>query len=231
MSTVIIPTVGQAYNFTLNAKYSYANGIYRVKKLMTYEEYVNSRHNILEAFYSPGDLTQEDVDQDLPYLRTSVIIEVGAPDEDSSTIVECIPLCFVYDTPDHNVHRYHKFGLITYCGLTNNIDQFDYLKENVKNMFSACLGISPDPFWVDVGYVWMTEAEYEAQQSHQEEQAKQVVNYYTENIRLQAQYNSVNVKFNSYEEIILNQEQQIAQLKETIEDLKQQLGATNTGDN
>lgn len=230
MSTAIVPTVGQAYKFTFDSKYSKCNGIYLVSKLMTYDEYLADGNDIKQDFYDACELGDDDIAKDLPQLRTTTIVEVSPPDDTTQIRITHFPLCFVMETPDHNINRYHKFGLITYCGMTDSIDKFAFIKENIKDMLTACLGIDPKPYWIDLGYQWLTESDFNEQQQQQQAASVKIINYFTENQRLQREYNAINTKFNGYEEIIINQQKQIEELTSTIKDLEAQLAQQGKGD-
>ena len=52
------PTAGCVYNFTFKSGYNVFDGIYKVSKIMTFDEYVNDGGDIDNDFFSPNDKSE-----------------------------------------------------------------------------------------------------------------------------------------------------------------------------
>lgn len=213
MATIFTPTVGHAYKFTFDSRFSKVDGIYKVDRIYSYDEYLSDGRNIKDDFYSVCDLDISEVNKDLAQLRTTQIIKVSPPDSSTLVKIEYFPMCFVQNTPDYNIKKYEKFGLIAYAGMTSDIKNFEYLRANVEQLFNTCLGIESKPYWVAISSQWMTEDDYNKQMQKQDIAKNKVLNYYSENLRLQRECSSLSAKLEAYEEIIINLHKQINTLK------------------
>lgn len=216
MAAPFIPNINNAYSFKFDTKYASANGIYRVDRIMSYDEYVADGNDIVADFYDACGLTDDDAANDMAILRSSIIIKVSPPDDNTSTIITHIPFCFVSDTPDFNVHQYTTFGLVLYSGITDDVRKFEYLREHVAQLFHTSIGIDARPHWVAIGTQWMTKDAYDALVAEQNQQANKALNYVSENLRLQKHTTSLENKVTAYEDIIVKLQKQVDALKAQI---------------
>ena len=116
MSVIITPTVDSVYKFSFEPRFSSYDGVYRLVKLVTYDQYLEDGGNILTDFYKGCDLQEADVTTDLADLRESKIMMLANASAVTDEISLYAPLCFVKEVPDCNVKKYYKFGMISYIG-------------------------------------------------------------------------------------------------------------------
>ena len=215
MGNLITPTVGVVYSFTFESAYAKLNGIYRVDKLMTYDEYLADGGNILTDFYTPAEADADLLAQELANIRESKIMKLTTVDTSVETVTYFAPLCLVSETPDYHVNKYVRFGIVSYIGITDDPTTLDYVKENLEQQFLAALGITPDSQFIITGETWLTDTGYAEEVAKRDKTKKSMVNYYSENIRLQKALASANARNKVLETLAINLQKQVDKLKES----------------
>ena len=227
----IVPTPGVVYKFVFDSGYDCYNGTYRLVKLMTYDEYLNDDGDILVDFYTPNGKDETAVTADLEKLQASKIMKLVSPDDADTETVVLAPLCFLTATPDCNVREYQRFGIISLIGITDNVEHLDFMRDALVQLTEASLGISPDPKFMTVGNVWLTDTEYAEEVAKRDDKLKKVVNYFPENRRLERSMSSLKTLLADYEALIVRQQQQLdakqkinAELQAELDALKSETG-------
>lgn len=103
--------------------------------------------------------------------------------------------------------------MITYIGLCEDPTVFDFIKDTVIETVEAAFGITPEPMFVTTGEQWMTEAEFNNVLKSRDESKKKILNYYSENLRLEKELSQAKTKLNEYEKIIISLQSQVNKLK------------------
>lgn len=219
MGNYISPTPGVVYQFIFLPEFEQFNGIFRLVKLMTYDEYLEDGGNLLIDFFAPNGKSEEDMEKELPNIRNSKIMKLNLPgilgtEQEISSIFA--PIIYLKETPDHNVSEYKKFGIVSFIGITDDVNDLDYVRDNIIEQFEASLGIKPDPKFMHVGTVWLTDIQYQEELKKRDETIKRTINYFSENKRLQKQLSQSNTKCNRYEELAVSLQKQVDELKEII---------------
>ena len=209
MPTLIKPVAGGIYNFKFQTGYTKFDGVHKVVKIMTYEEYVEDGGDIFTDFYEPNQKTQEDVDDTINGVMANDILKVIQPNQESIEETIYIPTYFLEETPDYNVSRYHKFGIVANVGVIGDPANLNFMKDNIVEAFESVLGITPSVSFVALEEQWLTEAQYQAILAERDDTKKKSYNYYKENLRLQKQISQANTKINEYERLIVSLKQQI----------------------
>lgn len=215
MATVsIVPSVGGIYKFTFIDRFNILSGIYKLAKLMTYDEFLEEGEDLLSKLYEPCGLSKEDLDADLQEIKASKIMKLTNPSIHTENSLMYMPLCFMDTTPDHNVKCYYKFGVVAYVGITEDPSTLSEIKNTIKDRAKAMLGIDPDPALITVGEEWLTESDYQEIVSRRKATQSGVLNYFSENVRLEKELTSLKSTLAAYEEIIRKQNAQIQSLSE-----------------
>jgi hypothetical protein len=215
MATVsIVPSVGGIYKFTFIDRFNILSGIYKLAKLMTYDEFLEEGEDLLPKLYEPCGLSKEDLDADLQEIKASKIMKLTNPSIHTENSLMYMPLCFMDTTPDHNVKCYYKFGVVAYVGITEDPSTLSEIKNTIKDRAKAMLGIDPDPALITVGEEWLTESDYQEIVSRRKATQSGVLNYFSENVRLEKELTSLKSTLAAYEEIIRKQNAQIQSLSE-----------------
>lgn len=212
MSTLMTPTVGAVYNFTFTSGYDTFNGIYKVARIMTYDEYVDDGGDIDTDFFTPNDKSEE-VETELENYRSSKILKLVSPDSDDDSDPVYVPIYYLNETPDFNVKKYQNIGIVANIGITENVSDVDFIRENITEAVESALGITPDPKLVVTKEIWMTESQYQEIIKSRDESKKKVINYYSENLRLERALATANTKIKEYEKLVINLQKQVDKLK------------------
>lgn len=209
MPTLIKPVVGGIYNFKFQTGYTKFDGVHKVVKIMTYAEYVSDGGDIFNDFYQPNQKTQEDLNNTINGVMANDILKVIQPNYDTIEETIYIPTYFLEETPDYNVSKYHKFGIVANVGIIGDPNNLSFMKDNIAEAFESVLGITPDISFVALEEKWLTDAQYQEILAERDENKKKSYSYYKENLRLQKQLSQANTKINEYERLIINLKEQI----------------------
>lgn len=216
-----VPTVGVVYKFEFDPGYNAFDGVYQLTKLTTYDQYLQDGGNLLNDFYTPNDKTETDLNNDLAMIRESRIMQLLPPDASITETdkIKYAPLCFLAVTPDHNVSKYQDFGIICKVGTTKQASDLDYIRNALVEHIEAALGITPDPRYVILQERWLTTSEYNDIVSERDESKQKILNYYSENQRLEAKLRDLQTLLNEYERTIIILNQQQSDAVEIIQDV------------
>jgi hypothetical protein len=209
MPTLIKPVVGGIYNFKFQNGYTYFNGVHKVVKIMTYAEYVADGGNIVEDFYTPNGRNQDDVNNTIDGVMANDILKVVEPNIESIDEVIYIPTYLLEETPDYNVSKYHKFGIVANVGVIGDPDNLSFVKANLIEACESVLGITPEIAFVSLEEKWLTDEQYQEILAERDDSKKKSYSYYKENLRLQKQISQANTKIIEYERLIVNLKQQL----------------------
>lgn len=209
MPTLIKPVVGGIYNFKFQNGYTYFNGVHKVVKIMTYAEYVADGGNIVEDFYTPNGRNQDDVNSTIDGVMANDILKVVEPNIESIDEVIYIPTYLLEETPDYNVSKYHKFGIVANVGVIGDPDNLAFVKANLIEACESVLGITPEIAFVSLEEKWLTDEQYQEILAERDDSKKKSYSYYKENLRLQKQISQANTKIIEYERLIVNLKQQL----------------------
>lgn len=213
MANLITPTTGVVYKFIFEPTYNYHEGVYRLVKLMTYDEYIEEGRDLLSDFFTPNGKDDKDLNTELPKIKESRIMKLVRPDDTDATAPVFAPLCYVKEVPDCNVKEYKSFGIVAFVGITDTTEPLDYVKANIIEQFESALGIAPEPQFVITRSNWLTDREYQEELHKREETKKAVINYFSENQRLQKQLSQQRTLIAEYEKLIIRLNRQVEELK------------------
>ena len=209
MPTLIKPVVGGIYNFKFQTGYTKFDGVHKVVKIMTYDEYISDGGDIFTDFYEPNEKTEDDINSTIDGVMINDILKVVQPNYETVEETLYIPTYFLEETPDYNVSRYHKFGIIANVGVIGDPNNLNFMKANITEAFESVLGITPDVSFVALEEKWLTDEQYQEILSERDDTKKNSYNYYKENLRLQKQISQANTKINEYEKLIISLKQQL----------------------
>ena len=107
------------------------------------------------------------------------------------------------------------------------------MRDALVQLTEASLGISPDPKFMTVGNVWLTDTEYAEEVAKRDDKLKKVVNYFSENRRLERSMSSLKTLLADYEALIVRQQQQLDAKQKINVELQAELDAlkSKTGGN
>ena len=217
MGYLIMPSVGSAYKFVFESRFSNLTNVYDVKNILPYNELLADGRHILTDFYELCSLTQSDVDKDLAKIRESKILKLHKPDHNTDDDIYA-PLFTVENVPDCNVKRYYNVGMVSKVGITEDPNDLDYMKNTFVEVVESSFGIAPDPIFTTLGEgVWLTDDEYKAEVAKRDKNKLKVMNFFKKAKELEVQLSEAKTKINAYEQLIVK-------LHKENEALRQQLG-------
>lgn len=211
MSTLITPSAGNVYSFKFKSGYNTFDGVYRVLKIMMYDEYVNDGGDIDNDFFAPNDAS-DNLDSELDNVLNSKILKLIPPDNDDADPI-FVPLYYLAETPDYNVKEYKNLGIIAKIGITESANDVMFISDIITEAVESAIGITPEPKLVVIDSKWMTESQYEDLKAERDENKMKVKNYYSENIKLEKRLAQVNTIITEYEKLIINLQNQVDSLK------------------
>lgn len=211
MSTLITPSAGNVYSFKFKSGYNTFDGVYRVLKIMMYDEYVNDGGDIDNDFFAPNDAS-DNLDSELDNVLNSKILKLIPPDNDDADPI-FVPLYYLAETPDYNVKEYKNLGIIAKIGITESANDVMFISDIITEAVESAIGITPEPKLVVIDSKWMTESQYEDLKAERDENKMKVKNYYSENIKLEKRLAQVNTIITEYENLIINLQNQVDSLK------------------
>lgn len=192
--------VGNTYKFTLQNDFNGLDGIYKVLRIMTYDETVSDQIDLMDLYIKYGR-TEEDFNNDITVIRDSKILKLQSVNDLS---VIHIPVTLYLLEPDPSVQKYLHLTLGIDLGIFSTLDQVLYIKEVVHELINGGLGIDTEPVIIEISskQKWMTTEEYDTLDSERRSKKERVINYYTENNRLRKELLSERSKVAAYEQIL-----------------------------
>lgn len=209
------PTTGCVYNFTFKSGYNVFDGIYKVSKIMTFDEYVDDGGDIDTDFFSPNDKSEE-LNNELSNVQTSKILKLSHPSDDDLEPI-FVPMYYLECTPDFNVKEYYNLGIVANIGITESVEDVDFIRSNITEAIESVIGVTPDPKLVIINTKWMTESDYQKIVAERDQNKVNTRNYYSENLKLEDRLSRANTKINEYEKLIINLQHQVDKLKLVLE--------------
>lgn len=200
---MFIPTVGITYSFKFLPEYISLNGIYHVAKVMTIQEALMSGIDLVIDFYNKVGLDSNTYKNDLAMLEGTRIIKLLNPTTLSESSTIHAPMYYLSEQPDHNVKQYYKLVVGLNLGIHENPEQLSFIISNLAQMFSSSFGITNTPELFEIDNVWMTLDEYKDLEDERKNLASdEIINYFSENVRLEKENSDLRSRLAAYEEII-----------------------------
>lgn len=209
MTSMIIPNTGAVYNFTFIDGYEKFNGVYKVAKIMTYAEYIADSRDLMSDWFTPNEKEESDMTQLLADIREEKMLKLVQPDYDGVEITIYVSMYFVAETPDFNVEKYYKFGMVSTIGITKDPALLNFMKNTFIEIAESTFGITPEVTFVTLKEEWLTDAQYSDIVAQRDASKLKVINYYSENLRLQKQLSQANTAIKEYERLIASLQKQL----------------------
>jgi hypothetical protein len=117
-----------------------------------------------------------------------------------------------------NVEKYYKFGIVVDAGITKDPKTLSFMRDILIEAVEASFGITPQVDFVTLHEKWLSQSEYQEILDARDQSKLKVINYYSENQKLQKQISSTNTKLKEYEKLILNLQAQLDALRDESDD-------------
>ena len=217
MKSLLKLTVGVVYKFYFQEGYNVVDGVYRLMKIMTFDEALRENADLLHDFYLPNSKDITDYQADLPAIRESRILKLNDMEREiNSPMVRFVPEDFLACIPNHNVQQYISFGIISDIGLVKDVITLEYVRDNIVDQISYATGLDIDPKFVSLSQTWMTTKEFEDMIYAREKDKKQVINYFTEARRLEKRLLVADQQTHVYEQLATQLQRTVDAVKDSI---------------
>lgn len=190
--------LGWTYKFTFLKDFIIFNGVYTVIKIYTYAELIAEGINLYETLYSPAGKTETEFESDVVSYKQQRIYKLKNPD--NPTEVLYVPEGILSEAPNFSVKKYAKLVVALNVGVYPNKEELDYVKDLLHEQLNTILGFANSPDVIAIQHQWYTDDEYK-QLVEDREQAKQVVNYFSENLKLQKTNAELRATIAAYEKL------------------------------
>lgn len=194
--------VGWTYKFTFTNDFVDLDGVYSVVKIYTYDELINDGIDLVDGLYTKVGKTGDDLELDVHLYRDEDIYKLVNPD--NIEIVYYVPAPILANTPNPNIKKYPKLVIGINLGIYNDETELNYIKDTLHELLASTLGLVDPPKVFSVNNVWLTEEEYDNIVEIRKSTATDVVNYFSENIKLRNTISKQNSTIEYLQSVIQN---------------------------
>lgn len=192
--------LGWTYKFQFIKGFESLNSVYKLVKMYTYDELLEDGIDLSSSLYALVGKTEVEYEEDAPSYKTQKILKLKHPTSQSRIIY--VPVGILAEIPNYNVKSYSKLALALELGIYPNTEDIAYVSNLLQEQLSTMLGFANAPNLIAISQVWLSDDEYQDITSSREN-AKQVVNYFSENIKLREINMELTSRINALEQIII----------------------------
>lgn len=192
--------VGWTYKFSFIKDFQSLDNVYTLVRIYTYAEILEDSINLAEVLYSLVGKTQEEYEQDANAYKSQRIFKLQHPTVTDTIIY--VPASLVAEVPNPFVKQYAKLVVAVNIGVYPNDEELNHVKDVLHQQLAAQLGFADNPDVFSVSHVWLTEEEYNSVVADRENTAKTIINYFSENRKLQKELDQAKERVKQYEEYI-----------------------------
>lgn len=197
---MLTPYVGTVYDFVFVSPFSIYNGIYKVLRILTYDEIISDNIDISTIYIETGQ-TEEDYNTAVTeYLRTDKFLKLEKINDKS---ILYIPYSLTELEPDPNVKKYSRLAIAVDLGIFDNINDIQFAKNTIESMIDKGLGVGESTHAFSIEEVWLTLEDYNEEVKKREERKQGLINLYSEVLRLRQELDNQNTKIKYYEDLII----------------------------
>lgn len=174
--------VGWTYKFGFIPDFSSLDGVYSVVKIYSYEELINDGIDLNDGLYSKVGKTPANLEEDISLYRNEDIYKLVDPDNSENILY--VPFPILLSTPDPNIKKYSKLVVGINVGPCEDSSELDHVMTTMHEILEKMVGYTQTPQAFSIGSVWMTDSEYADLVAQRQTASREVVNYYSENLKL-----------------------------------------------
>lgn len=190
--------LGWTYKFKFNNDFTLLDDIYTVLRIYTYSELLEDKIDLNTELYAKVGKTKMQFEADVSTLRNDKILKVQHPEHQDTILY--IPTSILSEAPLFTVKKYGRLMVVLNVGVYPNKEDLDYVKNLLHEELQVMLGFANPPDILVTRHQWLTDQEYQ-ELKDEREQNKKVVNYFSENIKLQKINSELTAKINAYEKL------------------------------
>lgn len=195
-------TVGFVYRFSFVTKFSSLDGVYEVVKIYAFDELLKDNKNLFDLLYAPLHLTSEEYNRDVEQYRYDRILKLVSVE--NQDVVVYAPESIMNEFPVYTVSRRSKLVLAINLGIYDDADSqtLESLKSQILQYMSTSYGVAETPGVFSIKSVYLTDLEYEQVVAARKQIATKVLNWFSENKKLQEIIADLQGKITMYESYI-----------------------------
>lgn len=190
--------LGWTYKFKFNNDFTLLDDIYTVLRIYTYSELLEDKIDLNTELYAKVGKTKMQFEADVATLRNDKILKVQHPEHQDTILY--IPTSILSEAPLFTVKKYGRLMVVLNVGVYPNKEDLDHVKNLLHEELQVMLGFANPPDVLVTRHQWLTDQEYQ-ELKDEREQNKKVVNYFSENIKLQKINSELTAKINAYEKL------------------------------
>lgn len=194
------------YKFQFITGFETLNDIYTVAAIMSFEEMLALNINLVQTLYTKVGKTQLDYEQDVQVYKGKKVYKlvlVGKKVNPKDPVIYYIPEVLIDKIPDYNVKQYPDLVVALRLGAIDNAETIGYIKTVLQQQISKMFGITVTPDVISVDKIWMTTDDYAALEATRNTAMKEVVNWYSETVRLQGEIDKLKALIAAQQETIM----------------------------
>lgn len=194
---MLLPYVNTVYQFRFTSGFAACDGIYKVLRVMTFDEMISDSINLVDLYTKVGKL-EEDYHKDAASLRTDKILKLE--DVTNSENVLYIPNSFNLYEPNPDVQVYANLVLAVNLGMFDDPTQIEFAKNTIESIIDKGIGIKESTLLFSTKDVWMTVSDYKEHVRQRNARKAGLVNLYSETHKLRKALDEANKKIQYYED-------------------------------
>lgn len=189
------------YRFKFINKFSIFDDVYTVARIYSYPEFLKEKVDLYETLYAPCNLTEAEYDQDCSQYFTEPIFQLQKPNDESDVLY--VPSSVLESAPIYNVQEYKDVAIAFHLGVFPSAEEFKSVMSNISEEISTSLGIEQEPKIILLSKEYLTDDEYKKIQDTRNYNKSSVLNYFSENIKLNREILSLRTRIQKLEDYIL----------------------------
>ena len=188
------------YRFKFLNDFSRFDGVYTVVCIYSYPEFLREQVDLYSKLYQPCGLTEAKYDEDcIQYFKESIIQLKDPNDEDN---IVYAPESIITSYPIYNVQEYADVAIAFKLGIYPSASEFKNEINSISEQIATSLGIEPETRIILTSKEYLTEDEYKSIQDKRNKNKSSILNYFSENVKLNKEILSLKTRIQKLESYI-----------------------------
>lgn len=188
------------YRFKFLNDFSIFDGVYTVVCIFSFPEFLKEQVDLYKHLYKPCNLTEAKYDEDcIKYFKES-IIKLQDPNDETNIVYS--PESIITSYPVYNVQEYADVAIAFKLGIYPSASEFKNEINNISEQIATSLGVDPQTRIILTSKEYLTEDEYKIIQDERNQYKSSILNYFSENVRLNKEVLSLRTRIQKLESYI-----------------------------
>lgn len=199
---MLAPNPGRAYYFSFVDGFAVFNGTYYLGQVMSFAEAIEANVDLLTICFTPAGYDESKYLTDLESIKSSLIMKLSDPDNNSDVDDLYIPVLYCDELPNINVKKYYKLALGVNLGILDDKYTLEATRDVMQEQLSAAFGFTEEATIFEITSTWLSKEEYDAIDAARQTTAKHVINHYSTNQELQKEIIRLKSAVAGYQKIL-----------------------------